>query len=251
MSKSVEKSLAVLRTVGYSERPLGLIEIAGLAGLDKSTTSRLLAALVEGGFVRRDPATRGYSSGPALVSLSSFAMGQINLVKVAKADLIRLRDLTRETVSLHIREQLFRVCVDGVESSQSVRRAVPWGERLPLYEGPTGKSILAHLSSDDQEVVLQQAEAAGMARESIFTALRRIKANGYLLAVGDRTPGIGAISVPIFDREGIVGSITIAGPSERWNVSRMREFVSEVLSVSRNISALLGAPIGVEKGRRS
>lgn len=243
MSKSAEKSLMVLKAVGYSDRPLGLIEIAGLTGLDKSTTARLLAVLADAGFVRRDSATRCYSSGPTLVSLSSFSMGQISLVKVAKTDLIRLRDLTEETVSLHIREQLFRVCVDGAESLQSVRRAVPWGGRLPLYEGPTGKSILAYLPDDDRKIVLKQAEAAGLDAESISAALVQIRANGYSLVVGDRTPGIGAISVPIFDRDGVVGSITVAGPSERWNVGRMKEFVSEVLSVAKNISALLGSPL--------
>lgn len=245
MSKSAEKSLMVLKIVGSSDRPLGLLEIAGLASFDKSTTARLLATLGSMGFVRRDVTSRCYSAGPTLISLASFAMGQLNLVKVAKADLIRLRDLTGETVSLHARQQHYRVCVDGVESLQNIRRAVPWGGQLPLYEGPSGKAITAFLSERDLDDVMRQAEQDGTDRKILDAALEEIRAKGFAMGVGDRTPDIGAISVPIFDREGVVGAITIAGPSDRWTVMRMRSFADEVLRTGKNLSALLGAPMAV------
>lgn len=249
MSKSAEKSLAVLKIVGFSERPLGLLEIAALACLDKSTTARLLAGLESAGFIQRDPGSRCYSSGPMLVSLSSFAMGQIDIVKVARSELDRLGGLTGETVSLHIRQGLNRVCVDGIESKQDIRRAVPWGGQLPLHEGPSGKAITAFLPSDVLDEVMRRAVLAEVDMGSFLEALEKLQKQRFILGIGDRTRGIGAISVPVFDRDGVVGSVTVAGPSERWNILRMEQFVDEMLWTSQSLSGRLGARMETLTGK--
>ena len=233
-----------MKIVGTSEKPLGLVDVATLAGLDKSTTSRLLRVLEQQGFVRRESSSRLYSSGPTLISLASFAMGQMDLVKLARSDLVALRDETGETVSLHVRQQLNRVCVDGAESLHMLRRAVPWGGHLPLYQGPSGKAILAFMSEAHVEASLEQAREAGFDTAAIRKDLSAVRERGLAIGVGDRTPDVGAVSVPIFDREGVTGSITIAGPAERWSIGRMEETEARLRDVASVLSARLGSSFG-------
>lgn len=239
MSQSAVRTLKLLRLVALSPEPLGLMDVAEAAGLDKSTTARLLGGLVETGFLTREPDTRRYRVGPELIALGSSSLRRSDLQQVAAPRLAELRDATEETATLHVRVGDQRVCIGGVESRHDVRRVTPLGEQLGVHEGPTGKVVLAFLAPHEAAGILQRA---GVAADGLEPLLERIRRDGYMVAVGDRTPGVGAISVPVFDGGGVRGSISVAGPAERWGIERMTAFAPELLAVAREVSAAIGSP---------
>src|SRR5262249_15187342 len=157
--------------------------------------------LEERGMVRRDPVSKKYRIGPALLSLSAIAIRKADLPQVARPYLGRLRDLTSETVSLHVRLGDERVCIAGAESSQVIQRVLTLGEPVSLCLGPTGKVILAFLDEADRTAIVARAKAASPALDRDLTQVRK---DGYLIVTSDRTPGVGAISAPVFDAHGVV-----------------------------------------------
>ena len=239
MGEAADRTLMVLDTVASSEKPLGLMELAGLTGLDKSVLSRLLQSLVRSGFVMRDARTRDYGLGPRFVSLSVSAVRRSGFAGMARELLSELRDRTGETVSVHLWVGESRVCIDGAESPHAVRRALSVGESVPVYSGPSGKAIMAFLPEAALSRVMKAAEAANQDMGRIRGLLATLRQKSYLVVTGDRTPGVGAVSTPLFDESGVVASLTIAGPEDRWSVSRMEEFAPRLVRTGVDISQAL------------
>jgi DNA-binding IclR family transcriptional regulator len=240
MSQTVERSFRLVECVARAEAPCGLVELASRADLDKSTAARLLAHLEERGVLKRDHASRRYSVGPALVSLGAIVTRKADLPTAARPHLDALRDESGETVSLHIRAGDERVCVAGAESRHVVQRVLTIGEPVALWEGPASKVILAFLTGDDRAAVLRGAQAAGHPAHRFADQLDAAARDGWLIAVGDRTPGVGAVCAAVFDPAGVAGSIAVAGPAERWSPARMRAFSGRLRTACAEISAEIG-----------
>lgn len=216
------------------------MEVVEQTALDKSTASRLLGFLQKRQLITRDALTKRYSVGPALLSLAAVTLQSSDLRRVARQYLGRIRDLTGETVSLHLRIGPERVCIDGVESNHVIRRVVPLGQPIPLYVGPSGKAILAYLPEREIGQMLKSARITSDERTHLSRQLMTIRERGAMVAIGDRTPGVGAISVPLFDPSGPVGAITVAGPADRWNLDRLNQNEVAISAMAAEISSALG-----------
>ncbi|HEY9522294.1 MAG TPA: IclR family transcriptional regulator [Thermopolyspora sp.] len=239
MSKAAERTLVLLEQVARASTPCGLLEIAGKAGLDKTTCSRLLTLLVARGWLVRDAETKKYSVGPTFVgtAMSASLPDQIRLHFFPL--LQELREASGETVSLQRRFGQLRVCVAGLESREMLRRGLPVGDSLPLTAGPSGKVILAFAGADTLNEL-----TAGLTHEQqqvVREHLQLARQVGYLSTDGDRTPGVGAISVPLFAHDGVYGSLTLAGPCSRFDAPTRQASLPALFGAARDLSALLGA----------
>jgi len=237
MSQTAERAFQVVEHVARADQPCGLSDVAAGSGLDKSTAARLLSYLEQRTLLQRDLDSKRYSVGPGLVSLAAVVIGGSGLPHSAQPHLERLRDECGETLSLHVRSGDERVCVAGAESREVLRRVLTIGEPVPLWSGPTGKAILAFLDAPERAAILARAGVAGRA---LAPALEDACRRGYLVGVGDRTPGVGAVSVPVYGRRGVLGAITAAGPAERWTAHRMRAFGPRLREAARQVSAKVG-----------
>ena len=63
MKGSLARGIHLLWAVARAGRPIGLSELALIAGLDKATTHRLARTLVALGCLEQDPNTREYRVG--------------------------------------------------------------------------------------------------------------------------------------------------------------------------------------------
>lgn len=239
MSQIASRVLDLMVAVARSDEPIGLMGLARTTGIDKSTASRLLRVLRERGLVARVNGSRLYQAGPELVALLMSQAVSHGFSALCAPVLTELQQACEETVSLHIPRGGHRVCVGGVESTQAVRRVVPWGVSLPLYLGPSGKVILAYMASDVQEATLAGADRAGLDVNAIRAQLADIRACGFALTVGDRTPGIRALSACVDGPTGPVASVTVAGPDTRWTDTAARSMVPRLLAATHAISVKL------------
>lgn len=239
MSRTAARTLDLLERIARAETPAGLIELAGDSGIDKSTAARLLAFLAERDFVVRDPATRRYAPGPSLLALGAAALQRSDLRTAARPYLERLRAATGETVTLHVRVADAFVCIDGLEATSPVRRAVPLGESIPLHVGSTGKAILAFLPPAEIERRLGAAAAAGADVPTLRSELAAVRVQRFRAAVADRVPGVGAIAAPLFDAAIPYGAVSISGPADRWDLRRMRAAAPLLTAATDEMSSLL------------
>jgi IclR family acetate operon transcriptional repressor len=240
MSRTAARAFDLFETAVYASSPLGLMDIVELTGVDKSTTQRLLVFLVERGLLTKDELTKQYKPGPGAFAMAAAISARSDIRALVAPRLGPLRDLSGETISMHLAVGGRRVCVDGVESEEIIRRVIPLGESLPLYQGPSGKAILAYLPQSEVEALFDAGKLGKAERQRIERDLVRIREQGYLLTEGDRSIGVRAVSAPIFGVRGVMASLTIAGPSERWTEAKARSCVLALIESTTAISRSLG-----------
>ena len=239
MSQSANRSLDLLSRVIRSETPLGLMELATQASLDKSTASRLLESLVNQGFLQREPFTRRFEVGTKFLSLASIALRRVNLLNVIKPRLEELRDRTDETVTVHLKVGLDRICIDGIEGNHPIRRSVVLAEYIPLYLGVSSIVILSHMSQKAVSEVFSRLGNPSL-QKTIERDMARTHERGFLHGIGQRIDGVGVLASPLFDVSGIKAALTIAGPADRWNRDKMEAFGPELKTVAERISREFG-----------
>jgi DNA-binding IclR family transcriptional regulator len=219
---------------------LSLAEISRRLGLTAPTTHRLVKALISRGFVVGD-ANRRYGLGPAVMRLASVVMHRADdLIAVAMPSLERLREATGETVSLHCPVGDERVCVAELISAEPIRMESGIGRIYPLYAGAAGKAMLAWLP-DALESVRGRLTAVGPATivdpPELEAELRRIRKRGYAVSESEVVAGAASLAAPVFGSSGsVIAAINIAGPSMRWNRSKMTKFRDEL---RREVEALM------------
>lgn len=241
MSEVAGRAFDLLEKVATSRDGLGLMALANATGIDKTTASRLLHFLEQRGLVLRDGDTQRFQAGPALMVLAATTVGRSNLLVAARPHFPLLRDATGETVSVHQRVGWGRVCLGGLESERQVRSAVTSGEQRELFRGSSGKVILAYFSEAELASCIELAREAATDVDALRTELRDIRLKGGLWGPSDRVPGLSAVSVPLFDSSGIVGALTISGPTSRWTGEEIAAVFPQLAHVARQISAQLGS----------
>ncbi|MGH3756455.1 IclR family transcriptional regulator [Actinophytocola sp.] len=237
-AQTARRALDLLVSLVDAAEPQSLDELAQHTGIQYSAAYRLLKMLEEQEFVLRDSDKR-YSAGSALITLAAKILRQLDVRNAATDTLATIAEQTNETVTLHVRRHQRRICVDGVESRQAVRRVVQLGENLALYAGPTGKVILAFVSEAERRAILHQAGEVGEDLEFIGTQLDEVRQKGYLATLSDRTAGVGGLSVPIFHPTGVVGAITVSGPESRWHRKHMEAYGSTLVEHAAAVSTAL------------
>jgi IclR family transcriptional regulator, KDG regulon repressor len=240
-AQTADRAIQVLLTAVEADEPLGLSELAERSGINKPGTYRLVQALVDRELLERDPGTRRYVVGIRLIALSGAVLRKVSIRQTAGPFLRRIAAITSETVSLHVRHHRHHICVDVVESAQTIRRVVPIGEIVSLLEGTAGKVMLGALPEDELREMLTWANAEGRDVKRLEAAIRQARADGWYAAVGDRVVGAGALSVPLYDSLGLKGAITVAGPGERFGLEAMAEVAQSVREECAELSAALGA----------
>ncbi len=239
-TQTARRALRLLQAVVRSEAPPSLADLAGEVGINRSAAYRLLRELEDQDLVsiQATGEERRYVPGVALIAMAARLLSRIDLRAAARPYLLRISDETSETVGLHIRYRRFRVCIDVIEGRLPIRRVVPLGETLPLYAGPTGKVIVANLSEPERSRMLAWARDEG--EEIRQGLLEEIRQKGYFAAVGDRTRGVGGLSVPVFEFTGVTGAITVSGPGDRWNQAAMEAAAPLVKGQCEALSQALG-----------
>jgi DNA-binding IclR family transcriptional regulator len=239
-AQTATRALELLELFSGSSHPLSLAEIVQATDLNRSAAYRLIRALEGRRMIAREPNGRRYEVGAGLIAMSAMVLDRVNIRRVGRPFVDRIASATWETVTVHVRNGRQRVCVDVAEGRHQIRRVVPLGETLPLYAGPTGKAILAFIPPAELDELLAWAADEQQDVRSLRSTLRRIRQAGYLAAVGDRQEGVAGLSVPLFDSTGVIGALTVSGPSVRWNMTAMQGAVELVRAECETWSRAMG-----------
>lgn len=238
-AQTAARAFVVLQVIVDSRPPLTLAELSAKVGLNKSITYRLTREMEEQGLITTN-GDRAYVPASGLFSLAARVLGRLDLRQIARPYLLQASELTGETIALHLRAGKNRVCVDIVEGIYPVRRFMALGETLPLFVGPSGKTILAFLSESEAAPSLAAAARAGVDLSVLQRTLEDIRKHRYMAAVGDQNAGVGGLSVPVFGIGGVVAVITLSGPSDRWNENAMQAAAPAIVDLAQRCSTALG-----------
>lgn len=205
--KSVDNALRLVRLMADGH-PRRLGEVAAYLGVAPSTAHRLLGSLRHRGFVvqdRRDV----YRPGPALTEIAMAATAGLDIRRVARPALERLRDTVRETVSLLVLEGTNVLFIDSIEGPQSVRVGSRLGMVFPARLTSAGKALLAALPGEDVARLYP-------ASSPVWRELEQVRRTGFGTNFEEREVGVSAIAACVRDPAGSpLAAVAVAAPASR------------------------------------
>jgi DNA-binding IclR family transcriptional regulator len=254
-TQAVRRAVALLKafTAGQPER--GLADLSRSAGLNKTTTYRLLSALESEGLVERGADGECYRLGPEIVALGSRARGAGDVRAASREELLKLARSTRETVTLEILVGGDVLILDEHVGSHVVGTSLEVGTRWPAYATSTGKALLAHLSADERLAALPRSLTAFTPktltdRVALERELARVLARGCAVSAEELEPGFVAVGAPVWSSAGVVAAISVGGPRARLTAARVNDLMRLVPAAAARISSRLGGAPRLEGKRK-
>lgn len=229
---------------------LGITELSRKTGLSKATVHHVVTTLVETGLLAADVSSRRYRLGPKLAQLGSAFVESIDLRELVLPVMTEIRDLTHETVTLHVRVGDERVIIAQVESTHGIRRVLEIGASRPVWLGAAGIVLMSGMPDDEVTRLLRRSRPRKLTpktvvdKRQILTLVQRTRVDGYCM-VGEQTQeGVGALALPIHDhRGGVQAAILISGPFQRWNPKTINPFLKRLTTIVDTASRRLGRRI--------
>jgi DNA-binding IclR family transcriptional regulator len=232
-----------------TQAPLrGVRDLSTQLGYSPATVQRILKTLRAYGFVTQDEETRGYRLGGVYYRFLHTLQHAHPITKAARVQMQRLAEATRETVHLNIIDGDQRLCIETVESLQPLKASMPIGSRSPLYAGASSKCLLAFSDAAKIDAYLRRVSLEAITPNTITRsddlrrALDRIREQGYALSQGEHNPGLGAMSVPVFNHRGMLSAaLSLAIPEIRYADNAHRQFcLAELLRRAQRLSTEMG-----------
>ncbi|TEA71809.1 IclR family transcriptional regulator [Allopusillimonas soli] len=230
--RTLRRGLAVLNAL--RENPEFGLSITGLAratGLQRPTIYRLLAALMDGGFVRKVGGSKRYMA--CLGQESGPLAGQDPRIQIAYPAMRRLAAATGDAVFLVVR--------DGPESLSLWREIGPYpvqilatyaGKRQPLGVGSGGMALLAKLDDATVDGIIDHNSDklelyGGMTIREMRQLVQNTRTRGYSVVGNYAVRGALGVGCALTDsRRQPVLSISVTAITERMPATRQREIAS-------------------------
>jgi IclR family transcriptional regulator, KDG regulon repressor len=244
--KSISKIFMVLETL-CTHGDLGVSELSVKLKIGKSSIHRFLSFLTEMGYVNQNPNTHKYFATLKLFEIGAMVRGRNRLVNISRPYMEELGNKFHETINLAFLEDGEVVYVDKVESIQALRMDLAIGHRVPAYCTALGKVFLAFLRDREIEQYCQKTRFKPLSEKTITSAkelvkhLKTIREEGIAIDDGELDNGIRCIAAPIRDDSGkVIGAISLAGPTIRLTMERLKSVKQPLLEATKNISQKLG-----------
>jgi DNA-binding IclR family transcriptional regulator len=245
---SIEKALEIMLTFQDNKPSWGIRELSAKLKFSPATVQRILQVLKSYEFVRQDPKTRQYFIGNIFYKFLENLNSSNNLARIGRKFMEELAIKTLETAHLNIIKGNMRICIDAIESPRVLKAGMPMGSQSPLYAGASAKCLLAFSTEEFKENYFSSTKIKPVTantivrRNKLREELDKIKEQGYAISIGERTPGIGSLSAPVFDYKGqILASLSLAIPETRFNqVDHLSNCIYILTSAAQSFSKEMG-----------
>jgi len=247
----MERTLGILEYLSERGQPAELGELSERLHIPKSAAHRMLAELVQSGYVRQTREQGEYVLTYKLVSLGLSFLSKTGVIDVAQPLLDRLAEQSGELVRLSV--------VDGerltwVARAQGARQGLRYdpdmGSTARLSCSSSGWAWLSTMG-DDQALALVSRQGLGLSAEfgpnapktmkALLKALHETRKNGFSLTEETYTAGLNAIAAPVgLMGQPPLGTISVAGPSARFTRQRMLDLTHDLISCAAQLAAASG-----------
>jgi DNA-binding IclR family transcriptional regulator len=246
--KTIDRAARLLRAVATHGDGAMLSAVARETGLGKGTVHRLLNALVDAGFVFQESETKRYRLGAGLGLLGQ-AAHRHDLAALARPSLLRLAELTQDTLFASLREGASAVCVAREIGAFPIRTlSLDAGHVRPLGVGSGSLALLA-FQPDEEIATIIDRNAAWLAkypaynRKVLLADVAETRRRGYSFVDGRIVPGMNAMGVPVLDERGrAVAALSLAAIADRVSGARIAELARLLTQEAATWAKAMGLP---------
>ena len=228
---------------------IGLMDLSGALGLNKTTAYRVLSSLIYMGYARQNAVNGRYEPTFKVVDIANRIMGKVDIVQIVRPYLRKLMEETGETVHFVERDGIDAVYIDKVESlNNGIQMVSRIGSRIPLYCSGVGKAMVAEMDEWEVEEIWNNSEIVRLTPYTITdhndfkSELEEIRERGYALDNEENETGVRCIACSLKEPVGSARhAFSISAPVSRMDNDRIRELAASVLKVRGEIAEKLRA----------
>lgn len=251
--RSVERSCALLDSLGRASDGLSLTQIVAALKIPYSTTHRLLTTLSAYGYVERDQDTKRYFLGLHILELQASIAKRFRLLDIAIPHMTKL--VQEMSVTCHL-AVLHEADVVYLESRRSYgdpffHLHTPPGRSVPAHCTALGKALLAHLPPNVLSVLLADRSLVANTPRTITDAaelqrhLVEVRLRGYAVDDEEYSLGVRCIAAPIRCRTGeVIAAASVSGSKDQIMPEKDPEHASRVMAECEQVSRELGFVAG-------
>jgi DNA-binding IclR family transcriptional regulator len=248
---ALARGLEILRCFTPGRQQLGTADIAKLLGLPQPTVWRLCHTLLDCGFLTWAAEAKKLRLGLPVLSLGYAALASQPIAELARPSMQAIADRFHGAVSLAAPDDLNMIYLQRCQWSSVILADLHVGSRMPMAYTATGWAYLAGLREEERSAVLSRIRTVEGARwkeaEPRFTAaLKRYRADGYIVDKGMLHQHINAVAVPLRLPDATLLALNCAGIVSIFHDGKLRE----VGSTLKEFAARLAAGAGSDAGRR-
>ena len=233
------RAIRLLKLFTAEAPELRLAELSCLSGLNKTTTHRLLQALLSEELLDRNPGTNAYRLGPGMMALGVQALSSNDLRLRARPLLKRLAEETGETATLEVPIDDTMLILDEVTSKHFVGASGNVGTRWPIHATSTGKALIAFEVHGRDRL---RAELPSLTSRTItnFDVLEKqlgdIRRRGFAEVVDELEEGLSGVGAVVRGGMGeILGALSICGPTHRMSENRRAQLGATLCAVAAHL----------------
>jgi DNA-binding IclR family transcriptional regulator len=224
---TVEKALRVLTAVA-EQQPISGSALARELELDKNAVQRILITLGHRGWLQQDRRAGGWRLGPQSIVVGGRYAGALR--ERAHPVLRELATESGETVTLWAVENDTFTVVDAVESTQTVRGALPVGYTADVTEGG---DFLAFYDRTSRDRLRAEAGLDPLPADEVEETRRR----GYYVIDTSFTATI-AVGAPVWDgKPGPAAALLLVAPADRLVGAALETAGDRVREAARSLSS--------------
>jgi DNA-binding IclR family transcriptional regulator len=238
----IDRLTDLLDALSRYQKPVSLKVLSAETGLHSSTAHRILDSLAANGFVVKT-SNGHYALGTRLIRLGSRVQTKIDIRKIARPFMEKLRDETGESVNLTVREGDEVVYIDKATPNRMMHVQQLIGSRAPLHVTAVGKMMLALEGDTECQSYAERTNLPAYTRNTINTLPKLLDETSSLREQGfawdneEAEIGVGCIGVLIHDaQDEVVAGLSVSAPMDR----RRNEWVDILKQAGKEISEQLG-----------
>jgi IclR family transcriptional regulator, acetate operon repressor len=244
---TLARGLDVLELFAPASPELSQKEISEALALPMPTVHRLVALLIERGWLDRDPGSRRLRLGLELARLVPALMAGTGLSKLARPHLLALAAEVQETVNLAILQNGEVVYLLSESGDRLLSTQATVGMRLPAHCTALGKCLLAQLSPEvarsalGEEPYDRRTPHTRTTWRKLATSLAEIRASGVSVSEEEYEIGLVSIAVAVDWTDGpgsgaINVSLPTARATRRFRTSLTRSLLDAARAIDRELS---------------
>jgi len=232
--RTVSRVMGIIEAV-VAHEPAGmrLMELSDALGAPKSSVHGLSKGLVALGYLQERDGK--YFTGAAIGHLLNSA-GDDRRQRSFTEQLSELSTMWNETAMLGELVGDSVVYSQSVESTQTLRAAVPLHTRVAVWPSSSGKCLLAFMPVRRRDAYFDRIKLEGDQRAAAIAELAEVKERRVAFNIGGTAVGMVGVASPVFvTGQALPLTIAVTGPEARL-AERLEELGQDVLQAAVNLS---------------
>jgi DNA-binding IclR family transcriptional regulator len=246
-SKTFEKGIVVLSLFDRDHTRRSLSEISGLAGINKTSTYRLVNTMVTMGLLSKNPRSKTLRLGPKALMLGHKAIQGFELLHMTKPLIDEAFRVYNVTIDSTLLDGLTLLALYRREATSTLffRQPLASGD---LHARAMGKAVLSRLSKEDLDSFLDRAPfkkftpKTVVSKESLIEELNIIRSRGYAINNEEHMKGLICIGSAIvnYRTHKVAGAISFDLPAGEFSVESVENnYAGPMTKLAHDLSEIV------------